>query len=292
MKGVIIKAIAGFYYVEVGNTVYECRSRGNFRNSGISPLVGDIVEFEVANSKGVIEKVYDRKNYLIRPALANIDKLFIVQSFVNPSVNLYLTDRIIAICEEKNIEPILIFNKTDLGDFGEVVDIYRNIGYKSICSSCVNEEGIDKIKNLLNGGLSVFTGNSGVGKSSILNKILPDRQLQTGAVSEKLGRGRHTTRHIELFKFNNSYIADTPGFSALDLQDYEITDKSNLQYCFKEFDDCLGNCKFTSCTHTTEKGCAVLDAVSNSLIAISRHDSYVKLYNELKTIKSWEIKKK
>lgn len=291
-NGIIIKAIAGFCYVEVGDEVYECKPRGSFRKDGITPVVGDKVEISVDGKKGVVESVLDRKNYLIRPPLANIDKLFIVSSFSTPSVNTLLIDRMIVIAEHLGIEPIIVFNKCDLGDFGEVPNLYRNIGYKVFVVSAETTDGIDEIKIELSGSVSAFSGNSGVGKSSILNCILPEAKLNTGEVSEKLGRGRHTTRMVELFHCNNGYVADTPGFSTLELIDFDIKDKDELAFLFKEFGNFFGKCKFSSCNHLNEPGCAVLEAKSKGVIADFRHESYVSMYNDLKDIKPWEYNKK
>ena len=291
-NGIIIKAIAGFCYVEVGDEVYECKPRGSFRKEGITPVVGDRVEISVDGKKGVVEAILDRKNYLIRPPLANIDKLFIVSSFSTPSVNTLLIDRMIVIAEHLGVEPIIVFNKCDLGDFGDIPKLYRKIGYKVFVVSAEKNEGIDDIKLELSGSISAFSGNSGVGKSSILNCILPNAKLSTGEVSEKLGRGRHTTRMVELFHCNDGFVADTPGFSTLELIDFNIKDKDELIFLFKEFGDYFGKCKFTSCNHLNEPGCAVIEAKTNGNIADFRHESYVSMYNDLKDIKPWEYNKK
>lgn len=291
-NGIIIKAIAGFCYVEVGDEVYECKPRGSFRKEGITPVVGDRVEISVDGKKGVVEAILDRKNYLIRPPLANIDKLFIVSSFSTPSVNTLLIDRMIVIAEHLGVEPIIVFNKCDLGDFGDIPKLYRKIGYKVFVVSAEKNEGIDDIKLELSGTVSAFSGNSGVGKSSILNCILPEAKLSTGEVSEKLGRGRHTTRMVELFHCNDGYVADTPGFSTLELIDFDIKDKDELSFLFKEFGDYFGKCKFTSCNHLNEPGCAVIEAKNKGLLADFRHESYVSMYNDLKDIKLWEYNKK
>ncbi len=293
MEGIIIKAIAGFCYVEVGNCVYECKQRGVFRNSNLAAVTGDRVEFELdQNNKGTITKIFDRKNLMIRPAIANVDRLYIVLSSVNPQPNTLLLDRIIAIAENKNITPILIFNKCDLASFGELPDVYRKVGYEVFVLSCETGEGIEELKEKVKlDGISAFTGNSGVGKSTILNLLFPQLQLKTGQVSDKLGRGRHTTREVTLFSTGKGYVADTPGFSSLELEDCDITDKDDLQYCFKEFSSHIGNCKFTSCSHQTEKGCSIVAAVSAGEISESRHNSYREMYSELSKIKFWEVKK-
>lgn len=294
MRGLLCKAISGFYYVSVQNKIYECKARGSFRNEGISPLVGDTVEITAdVNGKGVIEKVYDRKNALVRPAIANIDKLFIVSSFSTPSPNLLIIDRITALCIFYKIEPVIVFNKCDLGDFTEYKSIYEKSGFKTLVVSAETGEGINKLREELENCVSAFTGNSGVGKSSLINILFPDLCLQTGDVSVKLGRGRHTTRHVELFPHSyNGYVADTPGFSSLDSQIDNIEFKDNLAFCFPDFSEFIGNCKFNDCAHICEKGCGICNAVKNGDIQKSRHDNYCVLYNELKNINFWETNKK
>ena len=292
LEGIIIKSIAGFCYVEAGDKVYECKPRGSFRKSGITPSAGDRVEISINGEKGVIEKIFERKNFLIRPPISNLDKLFIVSSAVVPSVNPLLIDRMTAICEHIGVEPVLVFNKADLGDFGDLPDIYKKIGYKVFVVSAETGEGVEQIKGELKSSLSAFCGNSGVGKSSLLNKLLDGVSLTTGVVSEKLGRGKHTTRTVELFKVLGGYVADTPGFSTLELIDFDLNDKDVLKFCFPEFSEYFGNCKFSSCTHVNEPGCAVLDAVKNGEIAQSRIESYASMYEDLKKIKPWEITRK
>lgn len=291
LDGIIIKSISGFCYVESNNKIYECKPRGAFRKTNISPVAGDLVSISVNGDKGVVEEIKDRKNFLLRPPLANIDKLFIVSSCSVPSVNTLLIDRMTIIAEYLNIIPVIVFNKSDLGDFGDLPNLYNKIGYNTYVVSAAENIGIDALKNEINGCVSAFSGNSGVGKSSILNRIISDLKLSTGDVSQKLGRGKHTTRNVELFKCNGGYVADTPGFSSLSLCDFQINDKHQLQFYFKEFDEFIGCCRFTSCTHTTELGCKAIDAVNNGLISKSRHESYISMYNDLKDIKSWEIKR-
>ncbi len=291
MTGIIVKFIAGFCYVEAGNKVYECKLRGALRKENVTPLVGDNVEFVVDGDKGVVEKILPRKNFLIRPPLANIDKIFIVSSLKTPDVNTLLIDRMTAIAEFLCAEPVIVFNKSDLGSFGDLPAVYKNIGYKTIVVSAQTGEGIEEIVTELDNSMCAFSGNSGVGKSSILNKVLSDVDLKVGDVSVKLGRGRHTTRHVELFKTENGYVADTPGFSSLELSDFMINDKDILKDCFKEFTSHFGNCRFSSCNHVNEPGCSVIAAIEKGEIAKSRHENYCLLYNDLKKIKSWEINK-
>lgn len=290
-QGILLKAIAGFYYVEAGDSIYECKARGIFRKNNMSPTVGDRLAFEiVSEGKGVITEILPRKNLLIRPQVANIDRLFIVSSHDTPVPSALVIDRLTAIACENDIEPIIVFNKVDLGTMSYWKDLYTSAGFKTILSSGANGKGCDEIKALISGKISAFTGNSGVGKSSILNKILPELNLKTGEISEKLGRGRHTTRHVELFPAFGGYVADTPGFSSLDIEKTMPLKKENLQFTFPDFNDWLGECRFTSCTHTGEKGCAVAQAVLDGKIQQSRLDSYRMIYNEIKDIKEWERK--
>lgn len=289
MNGILLKAIAGFYYIEAGGRVYECKARGVFRKNHETPTVGDFVEFEdIGENKGVVTKILPRKNLLVRPPVANVDRLFIVSSHNTPAPNALMIDRLTAIALNNDIEPIIVFNKADLGSMEKWFNIYTNAGFKCIVASVLTGEGCDEILSLLSGGISAFTGNSGVGKSSLLNKMFPDLALQTGEVSDKLGRGRHTTRHVELFKVNNGYVADTPGFSSLDIERTMPLTKEQLPFVFPEFEKYFGLCKFTSCTHTVEKGCAVLDAVECGNIEKTRHESYRYIFNEVKDIKEWE----
>ena len=287
INGVIIKAVSGFYYVECDNNVYTCKAKGAFKKQGIKPLVGDKVVIDINDL--VVSDVLERKNFLVRPPVANIDKLFIISSFKTPQPNTLNIDRLIAIAEQQGIEPILIFNKSDLGDMQEFIDIYSATGIKSIITSTKNENSCDKIIPLLKNSVSVFTGNSGVGKTSILNVLFKNKtELKTSEVSEKLGRGRHTTRHCELFKVNDGYIADTPGFSAIDMEFMLKCEKEDLCELFREFREFTPNCKFTSCSHCNDKGCAVVSAVETGIINKSRHESYKVIYNELKQVNKWK----
>ncbi len=291
MKGRIIKGIGGLYTVvdESFNT-YECKARGKFRKNQLIPLVGDFVEFENdTQGKYVIEKIYEKRNSLVRPAVANIDRLFIVVSTFDPAPNLFVIDKTIAIAEYKDIEPIIVITKTDIRDNKEIFEIYKKSNIKTLFTNIVTGDGIEEFKNLLNGKVCAVTGNSGVGKSTLLNKISPELSLSTSQTSKKLGRGRHTTRHVELFYVNGGYIADTPGFSSLDVEKYDVIFKNDLQFCFSEMKEYIGNCKFTGCSHTSEKGCAIIDAVKEGKIQKSRFESYVNLYNEVKDLKEWEV---
>lgn len=292
MTGKLIKAISGFYYIESEGNIYECKARGVLRKQGETPVVGDNVEFSLNDDgKGVLESVLERKNLLVRPQVANIDKLFIVSSYTTPAPNTLLIDRLTAIAVYYDIEPIIVFNKTDLGDFSDLINIYKNAGFKVYAVSAKTMSGIDMLKNEISGCISAFTGNSGVGKSSLLNVIFDGLELKTGEVSEKLGRGRHTTRHNELFKHNlDGYVADTPGFSSLDSVYMGIDFRERLAECFLDFEPFLGGCKFTSCAHIKEKGCSVCEAVNNGDIEKTRHESYVSIREELKNLNSWDKK--
>ena len=293
MTGVIIKSLSGFYYVSYEGEIYECKARGNFRKSGVSPLVGDRVEFSQTESgKGIINKVEERKNCLVRPPVANIEKLFIVSSFTLPTPNTFIIDKMIAIACHNNIEPIIVFNKCDMGDFANWRAIYEKSGFKTYVVSASTGEGIENLKEELKASVSAFTGNSGVGKSSILNSLFGDNAIATGEISEKLGRGRHTTRHTQLYVLPfGGFVADTPGFSSLEIDVFDYAFKEHLAEYFSEFLDYSDNCKFTGCTHTKEKGCAVLDAVENGGIAKTRHESYIQLFESVKDLKPWNSKK-
>lgn len=292
--GKIIKGIGGFYYVDADDTIYECKARGNFRKRGITPMVGDNVEITVnqeGNGENTVDNILNRKNELVRPPLANLDTLFIISSIVDPKVNPLIIDKLVAIAEFKHIEPVIVFTKIDKSDdYKEYKNIYEKSGFKVIVCDNTVGSGAEKIEAMLPGKISAFTGNTGVGKSTLLNNIFPHLNLETGETSKKLGRGRHTTRHCELFKVNGGYIADTPGFSSLDFERCEKILKEDLPYCFREFEPYLGQCKFNSCTHVNDKGCAVCEAVEKGLIQPSRHNSYVSMYNDVKDIKQWQMK--
>lgn len=291
IDGRVIKGISGFYYVEAADTVYECKARGRFKKNKNSLLVGDYVSISVnENAENTIDEIIPRKNSLIRPPLANIDQLFIVSSIVDPAVNTCVLDRLIAIAEFKHIEPIIVFTKIDLDEgYKKYCEIYKKAGFKVIACDNINGSGADEVRELLNGKTSAFAGNTGVGKSSLINSIDNALSLETGETSKKLGRGRHTTRACSLYKIAGGYVADTPGFSAVDIERCEVIYKEDLPSCFREFEPYLEMCKFsTNCTHNNDKGCAVVEAVREGKISPERHESYVALYNEVKDIKEWE----
>lgn len=289
LNGLIIKAISGFYYVEAADAVYECKARGVFRKKGISPAVGDRVEITVLKEHDAeIEKIFPRKNLLARPPVANLDRLFIVAAAAEPAPNFLMIDKITAVAVSKNIEPIIIFTKTDLADCREFVRIYSKAGIKALEYSIKTEENKAEIIALLKDKLSAFTGNTGVGKSSLLNSLFPELKIATGEISKKLGRGKHTTRHSELYAVGGGSVADTPGFSSVDIERYEVLRKDEIACCFPEFEPYLTKCRFTSCSHTVEKGCEILSAVERGEISVSRHNSYKIMYDEVKNIPDWK----
>ena len=273
-EGLLIKGIGGFYYVEVAEKVYECKAKGIFRKEKITPLAGDRVVITVReNGQNIIEEIKERKNFLSRPPVANIDKLFIVSSTCEPNPSTLIIDRLTVIAEKNNIEPIVVFTKTDLKDSKELEEIYRLSGIKCYSVSCETGEGVEAVKAEITDGISAFTGNTGVGngagKSTLLNAIDPTFVRSTGEISSKLGRGKHTTRQVELYKIGNAYVADTPGFSSLDIESGEVILKDDIQFYFKEFNDYIGSCRFTSCAHIADKGCSIVEAVENGKISKS-----------------------
>lgn len=291
LNGILMKSIGGFYYVRCDGKEYECKARGSFRKSGNSPVVGDKVVISVPDEGfASIEEIKPRINKLKRPALANIDTLVIVCSTVDPEPNFTVIDKMTAAAVNNNMIPAIVISKNDLKSGERIAEIYRNSEFPVFICSFDDTEDVNKLKAFLKGKVSAFTGNSGVGKSTLINRIFPKLELQTGQISRKLGRGKHTTRVVELFEIDGCFVADTPGFSTVDLQRYEMIDKTQLQYCFPEFEKYLGKCQFTSCLHTCEKGCRILQAVKDGEIEPSRHKSYVAMYNEVKDIKEWELR--
>lgn len=289
--GIITKGIGGFYYVNSERGLIECKARGIFRKSGITPLVGDSAEIAVNSDnekKGVIEAVNPRKNRLIRPPVANVTQVAAVIAAANPRPNLYTLDKLILSAEKINVKILICINKTDLDNGQEYFDIYKNAGFDTLILSAKENIGVNVLKEKLKNEITVFAGNSGVGKSSLLNSVMGTDMLETGEVSLKVERGKHTTRHSELISIGGSgYIIDTPGFSSFELSDI---DSSELCDMFREFNDYKDKCRFLDCSHTAEKDCAVINALSEGKISASRHESYVKLYKELKKIKSWNRK--
>lgn len=284
-SGIITKCLGGLYTVETPDGISEYKARGIFRNRGISPYVGDMVEIR----NGVISKILDRKNCIIRPPLANLDQLIFIVSTCSPSPNYLILDKFIAISEYKGITPVVVITKTDLGDSSEIKSIYRNIGIDVFEVDYSNSETIEAVRVLLKGKTSALTGNSGAGKSTLLNAVDPDLNIPTAEISKKLGRGKHTTRHSQLYKLKDGgYIADTAGFSTFDTNSYDIIRKENLSDCFREFRKYTG-CRFRDCSHTCEKGCQVIEALKQGDISVSRHESYCTMYEEAKQLKDWEL---
>ena len=287
----IIKALSGFYYVQAEDGVVECRARGRFRRQDQSPLVGDFVRITRQGDKGVLEALLPRKNAFIRPAVANIDQLVVLASCAIPVTEPFLIDRVLAIAQLQNVPALVVVNKDDLAPAQPLAEIYRRAGVPVLVTSSETGEGIEALREALAGKLSCLTGNSGVGKSSLLNRACPQLQLPVGEVSEKLGRGRHTTRHIELYSLgSNTFVADTPGFSAFDTERMELVHKEQLQYAFPEFAPYLGHCQFPDCAHRKEPGCAVRKALAEGEIGQTRYDSYERLYELASQLKEWELK--
>ncbi len=290
VEGRIVKGVGGLYTVETAEGKYACKARGVFRKDGIRPLVGDRVVIAVEELSATVTEILDRKNSLNRPPVANIDKLVIISAAVSPAPSTLIIDRLTAAGENHGIEPIVTFSKCDVEDVSRYVDIYRAAGFRSFAFSSVTGEGIDAFKTVFSDGVCVLTGNSGAGKSTLLNLLDPSLRLETGDVSRKLGRGRHTTRAVELFRVGGAYIADTPGFSSLDMEDGEFISKYDLPLCFPDFAEYRDRCRFTGCSHTTEKGCAVLTALAEGRIQPTRHESYVAMYNEAKAVPDWKLR--
>lgn len=290
--GRIIRSISGFYDVQIPGKVISCRARGILRKESNSPLTGDMVEITVEKGKGMVEKILPRRNSFVRPAVANVDALVVFAANVNPITEPFLIDRVAAIAGDQEVPVYLCVNKCDLDPAHDLVRIYEHAGFPVICTSAETGEGVEQLRQLLTGKLTAFTGNSGVGKSSILNRLCPELELPTGEVSEKLGRGRHTTRHVELYSLGEeTYVADTPGFSSFDTDQMDVILKQNLQYAFPDFGRYLSDCQFRDCSHRKEPGCAVRAALENGHIEKTRYNSYLKLYEKASQINVWELKK-
>ena len=289
VQGIVLRSIGGFYYVEAAEMVYTCRARGIFRRQGITPVAGDRVMISTKeDGTGMLEDVLERKNVLVRPPVANLDVLVLVASVCHPRTNTLVLDKMIAVAEKKGICPIIVINKSDLGDPTELEQIYHSTGLECFTVSANDLQSLVPLRQRLAGQICVFAGNSGVGKSSILNGIDPTLELSTGEISEKLGRGRHTTRTATLYHFADGYVVDTPGFSSLDMEQVESINKDELADCFREFEPYIGQCRFIGCAHYREPKCAVRAAVEAGEITQSRYDSYVTMYEAVKDKKEWD----
>lgn len=306
--GVIIKGIGGKYFVKSGDGVLQCSARGKLRNQNILPMVGDRVDVLISGKTCSIENIHPRETMLIRPAVANINQLVIVIALTAPQPDVALIDNFLLLGEVKGLDIILCLNKTDLSDAGELREIYQQAGYKVVCTTCVQgaeckvhtgckvqsaeckevqENGLDELRSLLKDKITAFAGNSGVGKSSILNAIGLGVKLATGEVSKKIERGKHTTRHVELLQLpDGGFVLDTPGFSTFELPNIKA---QQLEQYFPEFRKFLDQCRFRGCAHINEPDCAVRAGLERGEISPKRHESYVHIYNELKKIKEWEV---
>ncbi len=296
IEGLVRKCVGGFYTIETAEGPYTVTARGRFRKEGVSPYAGDRVRVSVTDEDrtGALIAIHPRKNALVRPPLANLDRLFVVCSAKDPAPVPLLLDKTVAAAELSGIEPVVVFTKADLsgGSLEKLAEGYRLAGLTCLLTSAQTGEGIPAVRELLAGCVSAFTGNSGVGKSTLLNALFPELSLRTGEISQKLGRGRHTTREVELYKIDEgSYVADTPGFSTFELARYRLTDKGKLIEGFREMAPLAGECQFASCSHTCEKGCAVLEGVKKGAVSKTRHESYVQMYQEIKDVKQWQQKK-
>ena len=289
--GRILRSLSGFYDVQTLDGLVTCRARGILRKEGSTPLTGDMVEITVEKGRGMVERILPRQNWFIRPAVANVDALVVFAANANPITEPFLIDRVAAIAGDREVKVYICINKCDLDPAATLERIYRNAGFPVIMTSAETGEGIEELRSLLKGKLTAFTGNSGVGKSSILNRLCPELALPTGEVSEKLGRGRHTTRHVELYRLEeDTYVADTPGFSSFDTDQMDVILKENLQYAFPDFGTYIGKCQFHDCSHRKEPGCAVTAALAAGEIEPTRYDSYLRLYEKSSQVKLWEMK--
>ncbi len=282
--GRILSCIGGLYTVESSDGISVCKARGVFRKQGITPYAGDMVSF----SDGVIEEILPRKNSIIRPPLANLDQIIFVVSMSKPVPNYQLLDKFLAVARFKDIKPVMVLTKLDLASDEQIRRVYSGADIPIISVDYEKPDTIEQVALLLKGKISAFTGNTGVGKSTLLNHIAPELQISVGEVSEKLGRGRHTTRTAVLYPLLGGYIADTPGFSTFETEQYAAIKKEELAACFPEFEPYVGECLFSDCAHICEKGCSVLKALDDGMIEKSRHESYKVMYEEAKQRKEWE----
>lgn len=301
VKGIIVKGLGGLYDVKTdGGEVISCKAKGAFRHEKMTPYAGDRVVLKKSDKGVVVEEIEERKNYLIRPPVANLDILFTVIAAAKPSPMLPITDKLISIAEYNKIEPVIIVSKSDLdGTMADsIAEIYEKCGFNVFVSSIDSDKNelLEFVKLHANGKISAFAGASGVGKSTVMNALFPKLGLETGDVSRKTDRGKHTTRHVELFGLDyltddgnmTGYIADTPGFSLIDFTRFDFYKKDDLVYTFREFEEYLGSCKYTKCSHTSEDGCKIIEAVNAGIIPKERHESYIEIYNTLKNKHDWE----
>lgn len=283
LEGRIVRSLAGYYTVMAGEEIIECRARGSFRKEGLTPLVGDYARvLRQADGTGTLMELLPRRNALTRPPLANLDQLFLVCSTVEPRPNLRLLDMLIAAAALAGIEPAPVFTKSDLAPGDALAALYRSCGYSARALSPEDGEGVAALRETLRGKVSAFCGNTGVGKSALLNRMAPELRLPTGEISQKLGRGRHTTRHVQMYPVAGGWVADTPGFSALEAEGLAALTRENLAEAFREFAPLLGGCRFQDCSHTKEPGCRIREAVEAGEIPQSRYESYAAMYTELK----------
>ena len=290
-EGRIIRSLSGFYEVQTKDGAVTCRARGSLRRCAEIPQTGDLVTISIERGKGMVERIHPRRNSFVRPAVSNIDALVVFAANANPVTEPFLIDRVAAIAGDQEVPVYLCVNKCDLDPAQDLIRIYTHAGFPVIAASAETGEGIEELRELIKGKLVAFTGNSGVGKSSILNRLCPELNLPTGEVSEKLGRGRHTTRHVELYDLGDgTLVADTPGFSSFDTDQMDVMLKENLQYAFPDFGPFIGSCQFHDCSHRKEPGCAVTAALAAGEIEPTRYDSYLRLYEKASQIKLWELK--
>jgi len=291
LTGRILRSMSGEFDVQTDSGIITCRGRGRLRRGADIPLTGDMVQITVERGRGMVETILPRKNHFIRPAVANVDILVVFAANVNPVTKPFLIDRVAAIAGDQEVPVCICVNKCDLDPALDLARIYRNAGFFVIQTSAETGEGVEELRALLRGKLAAFTGNSGVGKSSILNRLCPRLQLATGEVSDKLGRGRHTTRHVQLYRLDEeTYVADTPGFSSFDTDQMDVILKENLQFAFPDFGPYIGKCQFHDCSHRKEPGCAVRAALENGTLEPTRYDSYLKLYEKSSQYNEWELK--
>lgn len=288
MNGYILKGIGGFYYVRTPDGVVECKPRGLFRKQKITPVAGDEVTLEMENGAAVIAAIAPRKNVFVRPPVANLDVLFLVASTTQPTPSTLVLDKLSAIAVDKGVQPVIVCTKGDLSETAFLQQAYAHSTLPVICVDYVTGAGLEELKTWISGRLCAFCGNSGVGKSTLLNALVPELAQQTGEISQKLGRGRHTTREVTIFEAFGGRIADTPGFASLEAGRAGFIPKENLEQVFPEFGPYLGKCQFTGCSHRSEKGCAVRAAVEAGELSPSRYASYCAMYDEVKDVKDWQ----